>query len=86
MGLGAFGIAIIAGLAVDNPADRILSRALICMFVCNLVGLALGALAERTLNDSIGTYIKARPVHEHLAEVDEPVAKIAPPEQRRAAA
>jgi hypothetical protein len=86
MGLGAFGIAIVAGLAVDNPADHILSRALICMFVCNIVGLAIGALAERTVNDSIGTYIKARPVHEQLAEDVGPVAKIAPPEQRRAAA
>ena len=86
MGLGAFGIAIIAGLAVDNPADHILSRALISMFVCNIVGLAVGILAERTVTDSIGTYIKARPVHEHLADDSIPVAQIAPTEQRRAAA
>ncbi len=86
MGLGAFGIAIIAGLAVDNPADHILSRALISMFVCNIIGLAIGALAERTVNDSIGAYVGSRPVHEQLADAPEPVAHIAPAEQRRAAA
>ncbi len=86
MGLGAFGIAIIAGLAVDNPADHILTRALISMIVGNLVGLAIGFLAERTVNDSIGSYVKSRPVHEHQADDDVPVAKIAPAEQRRAAA
>lgn len=84
MGLGAFGVAIIAGLAVDNPADHILSRALISMFVCNIVGFLVGALAERTVTDSIGTYVNSLPLHEQLA--DDKVADSAPPDRSRAAA
>jgi tetrahydromethanopterin S-methyltransferase subunit C len=68
MGLGAFGVAIIAGLAVDNPADNILSRALISMFVCNVVGFMVGILAERTLSEAIGAYAKAQSLHEQPAD------------------
>jgi hypothetical protein len=85
MGLGAFGIAIIAGLAVDNPADQILSRALISMLVSNIVGFAVGILAERTVTDSIGAYVSARPVHEHLADIGAPAAHAVPAEHRRVA-
>jgi hypothetical protein len=65
MGLGAFGVAIIAGLAVDNPADRILSRAIISMFTCNVVGLVIGLVAERAVTHCIEAYVASRPVHEH---------------------
>lgn len=84
MGLGAFGIAIIAGLAVDNPVDNILSRALVSMLACNFVGLLIGTLAERAVVTSIESYAEARPVHEHLADVDD--SSGAPVDARRAAA
>lgn len=86
MGLGAFAVAIIAGLAVDNPADRILSRALLSMFICNALGLALGLVAERTIVESVGAYIRARPLHEQFTDAPEPAAQTAPPERRRTAA
>lgn len=86
MGLGAFTIAVIAGLAVDNPADRILSRALISMFLCNAVGLALGLIAEKAVIDAIATYIRAHPVHEHFADGSDQSAQPAPTESRRIAA
>jgi hypothetical protein len=86
MGLGAFATAIIAGLAVDNPADRILSRALISMFVCNAIGMALGLLAERTVVESVETYTAGRPVHEHTPDAPAFPAQAAHPEPRRAAA
>jgi hypothetical protein len=85
MGLGAFAVAIVAGLAVDNPADRILSRALISMFVCNTIGLVIGLLAERTVVDSIDSYIQSRPVQEHLAQAQPPGAPAAPAPARAAA-
>ncbi|MBX3357238.1 MAG: hypothetical protein KF745_02300 [Phycisphaeraceae bacterium] len=55
MGLAAFAVAVIAGLAVNNPADFILARALLSMFVCWAVGLAVGAVAERTMIESLTT-------------------------------
>jgi tetrahydromethanopterin S-methyltransferase subunit C len=86
MGLGAFAVAIIAGLAVDNPADHILSRAIVSMFLCNIVGLVVGTLAERAVVDSIDAYIRARPVREQLTDASDLSAHAAPSEQRRAAA
>jgi hypothetical protein len=85
-GLAAFTVAIVAGLAVDNPADQILSRALICMFVCNVVGLAIGLLAERTVVDAVNSYIQSRPVHEYASDVPLAGAQTAAPEPRRLAA
>lgn len=62
MGLSAFVIATIAGLAVDNPADSILSRAIISMLVCNAIGLVVGSLAERAVSEAVAEYVSDRPV------------------------
>lgn len=48
-GLTAFVIAIIAGLSVSNPADTVLTRALICMVGANILGLVIGSIGERTM-------------------------------------
>lgn len=45
-GLCGFVIAIIAGLAVENPLDVILTRALTALVACNVLGMAVGAAAE----------------------------------------
>lgn len=83
MGLGAFTVAIIAGLAVDNPADQILTRALLSMLACHVVGFVVGLLAERTVADSISVYVKAHPGDEQLPDAG---ARPAAPEAPRAAA
>ena len=54
--LGAFAVAIVAGLGVDNPVDVILARAVGSMFVCYLVGAALGAVAERALDEAVAAH------------------------------
>lgn len=64
MGLSAFVIATIAGLAVDNPAENILSRAIVSMFACHALGLVVGALAERAVADAVNEYVAERPVSE----------------------
>jgi len=63
MALAAFTIAVVAGLAVDNPAESILAKALISMLLCHFVGFALGALAERTVTEGIESYIASRQAH-----------------------
>lgn len=54
--LGAFAVAIIAGLGVDNPVDVILARAVGSMFVCYMVGAALGMVAERALDEALAAH------------------------------
>ncbi len=59
--LAAFVVAIIAGLAGGNPTAAILQRAIICMLVCYPVGLAIGLLAERIIQDHIQVHQDANP-------------------------
>lgn len=53
LGLCAFATATVVGLWVDNPADTVLGRAILSMIVSQLVGMALGAAAERAVKDHI---------------------------------
>jgi hypothetical protein len=60
--LSGFAVAIIAGLAAGNPASRVLGTAIIAMLVCNLVGIAIGAVAQRIVADHIAAYHGHRPL------------------------
>lgn len=63
-GLSAFSVATIAGLGVDNAADVILSRAVGCMVVCYLLGIVIGRVAERAVEESLAAYRARRPIGE----------------------
>lgn len=56
VGLTAFAVALVAGLAADNPLDQIVTRALVAMIVCHVVGYGVGSLMERALRDSLESY------------------------------
>jgi len=56
LGLSAFAVAVIAGLAADNPAGTILARALVCMAVCHALGWGIGAAAERAAQEAVRAY------------------------------
>lgn len=56
MGLAGFSIALLGGLAVDNPTPDIVFRAVLALVACCFVGLLIGAIAERVIAD----HIKAR--------------------------
>lgn len=68
--LGAFAIAIIAGLGAGNPTSTILINAIIAMAVCNVIGLLIGAVMERTVRDHVDRYRAMHP----LPEMDGPSA------------
>ena len=70
-GLAAFAVAIIAGLASGNAASSILLRALMAMVICYPVGLAVGLVAQRIVNDEIGERTRDVPLPE-FSDVDEP--------------
>lgn len=67
MGLAAFAIATIAGLAADNPADSILLRAVVGMFVCHAIGVALGMIGERAVREGVEEYVGSTPAIGSLA-------------------
>ena len=51
----AFTVAILAGLAAGNPAITILVRALIAMVLCYPMGLAVGLLCRRVVDEHAGS-------------------------------
>ncbi len=59
----AFTIAMICGLAAQNPGSTIISRALVAMMVCYALGLGIGILGKRTVEEHVEEYKKKYPVH-----------------------
>jgi len=51
LGLFAFSITLIAGLVVQNPFAVTISRGLIALFTFCLLGLVLGAAADKVLSE-----------------------------------
>jgi membrane protein implicated in regulation of membrane protease activity len=62
--LSAFAVAVLAGLAGGNPTAQILLRALVAMFVCYPVGLAVGTVFERVIRG----HVDDRMAHASLAD------------------
>lgn len=69
LGLTAFAIAVVAGLAAGNQSAEILVRALISMTTCYVLGLVLGAIGQRTIEEHVRQYIASRPVKKRSHEV-----------------
>lgn len=51
--LAAFAVAVVAGVAGDNPASVVLLRALLAMTLCYPLGLAIGALCHRVVQQHL---------------------------------
>ncbi len=51
LGLLAFGVATIAGLAAGNPPEAVLSRSLWALIVFCVVGLIVGTVAQAVVNE-----------------------------------
>ena len=62
LGLSGFAVAIVSGMASENPASRVLGAALVCMVACHLVGLGIGMVGERVIESYLRQYKAARPV------------------------
>lgn len=60
--LAAFSVAIIAGLAADNPGTTVLTTAIICMIGCQLIGLVVGAVAQRAIDEHLSRYRAKNPI------------------------
>jgi hypothetical protein len=54
LALGAFAVAVLAGLAAGNPEGTVLLRALVAMVVCYPLGWMSGAAWRRTLAERAG--------------------------------
>jgi hypothetical protein len=64
MGLAAFVVAVVAGLAADNPTENILVRALVSLCGCYAAGFIAGTVAERAVMERIDEYLKTNAIEE----------------------
>lgn len=56
VGLAGFVVSLLAGAAAENPLDVILTRALVSMVACTLIGAVVGAMGER----AVKAHVEAR--------------------------
>ena len=61
LALLTFAVCIVAGLNAGNSAATILSNALAAMGVMFVVGLAVGAMAQKMLDENVVAARKAEP-------------------------
>jgi tetrahydromethanopterin S-methyltransferase subunit C len=61
LALAAFAVAVVAGLATSNAASTVLMRAIIAMIACYPIGLAIGLIAQRVVQDQIRAVQQANP-------------------------
>ena len=59
--LAAFAVAVVAGLASDNPATHVLVRAVVAMIVCYPIGFIVGIVCERIISAHIESHERANP-------------------------
>ena len=60
--LCGFTVAVVSGLAAGNSAQRVLTTALVSMILCQIAGLIVGIVGERTVIDYIHTYKRDHPI------------------------
>ncbi len=81
VGLAAFTVALLAGLAAGNTTASILARALIAMFVCYPVGLIIGLVCDRVAAGHLAAYRKANPVPTDPDDAEPPPASVPPEDE-----
>lgn len=58
----AFALAIFVGMAAGDSAEAVLGRALLVLFVCHLIGLAIGGAITHVLNEYLRKYEAEHPI------------------------
>lgn len=72
LGLTAFSVAIVSGLAADNPALTVLGRAVLCMIVAYAAGGGVSAALRHVAGEHVKNYIAAHPVPEAASSTESP--------------
>jgi hypothetical protein len=62
LGLAAFAVAVISGLASGSDPARTLTVALASMLICQCVGLAIGAAASTIVDERVAAYKASNPI------------------------
>lgn len=66
--LGGFVVALLSGMRAGNPAHLVLFDALVALLVCQLLGIAVGAVATRVILDHVEQHKSQHPIPEIALE------------------
>jgi len=58
----SFVVTAVANVVVANSMSTVLIRAILVMMICYIVGLLVGAVAERTIAEHIEQYKEQNPI------------------------
>lgn len=64
LGIGAFAVAVLAGLAAGNDPIGVVVRALLAMVACSLLGRLIGMACVQAIGEHLERYAQANPVPE----------------------
>lgn len=80
-GLAAFAIATLVGLVAGNAAADVLARALASMFVCYLIGMAVGFAFDHVAQERDAAHRGENPVPSAAETVESDVRSDSPPQR-----
>ena len=66
--LATFGVAMISGIASDNPASSVLARALWTMFISYPVGWIVGMICQHVIGNHLKIHKEANPALDSMVE------------------
>lgn len=84
VGLTAFAVAVLTGLAVGARAEHTLGVALLSLIACNILGLVVGGIAEHIVESHLARYRAAHAAP--VAPTEDPVFVEVAPEENDGAA
>jgi hypothetical protein len=79
--LAAFATAIVVGLAAENAATAVLTRALVAMIVCYPVGLVIGVVCDHVIQQQVEAHVRANPLPDGAAAGDDEQSGSGPDEE-----
>ena len=60
--LSGFTVALVSGMGAGNTSSQVLLRALVALFVCQFVGMIVGSMLDRVLEEHETRYRKDHPI------------------------
>lgn len=76
LAIGAFTVAILAGLPTGNSFEDILWRAILCLFACYPVGLLIGYLGTKAIQSEMQQYIASHPIPDSNISLNEMIEQV----------
>ena len=67
----SFAAAVLVGIQSGNDAANVILRAVAVILVCYFVGLVIGSVANRAIEDHVARYKKTHPIPQTVEDLPE---------------